>query len=156
MSHENIDPIAEKLEEIFPRMKKQKAIHVLWIMPRHPLPAEKKEIEKIIGKEYVTYSPIINATCDDLMFFILSPQMGALKWFKDCKADIVFAFSPLLAPGKTIYKPIYKFLHICQQKPCPDFDPHRDWILHDHRHFRFLKFMKVTAKEIIGIVTEEI
>jgi len=147
---QNIDPIAYKLKELFPKTGKVKTKRILWIMPHAPLKAEIEELKKILGKNISTVN--IGLTIDEIFHLIHTPSI-LQKLKEDFQLDAIVSFIFLEPLDIPILIPIYQFLHSCQQKPCPNYNLEKDWIDRSHRHFRFTKFAKL--KPIIGLTLEE-
>lgn len=123
-----------------------KIVRILWLSRHKPLKSEIDELKRIFGEIYIIQYPNKVENAEHVL--------NLIEYFG---ADEIVAVLPLTIIAKITEKGVkplraeMTLLHTCKSKPCPDFDPDRDWIdPTSKRHFRFTHFSRIHQVRIIS------
>ena len=120
-------------------------VKILWISRHEPLPAQEQELKEIFGEvEIIRYK------------FTVRDVDHVLALKKALKADELVCVLPLSILRQLCERGVHPLMavmeaiHICENDPCPQFDPNTDWIdPGSKRHYRFQKFERLLKIEIV-------
>jgi len=126
--------------------KDNKVTRILWLSRHKPLKSEIDELSRIFGDIHVIQYPNKVENAEHVL--------NLIEYFG---ADEVVAVLPLTIVKKISEKGVkplraeMSLLHVCKTKPCPEYDPNRDWIEpKTRRHFRFTHFVRIHQVKIIS------